>query len=117
MLEHGTLWCLDCHLAEDRDRLHLANGAPVEFPDSWKLCTQCHGGKLEDWQAGVHGKQSGAWHGDREYVTCVVCHNPHQPKFAAREPRPAPKRPEEIVLPGTRVAAASPEHHPETDHE
>ncbi len=61
VLEHGTLWCLDCHLAEDRDRLHLANGAPIEFVESWRLCTQCHGKKLADWQAGVHGKRTGNW--------------------------------------------------------
>jgi hypothetical protein len=97
-LAHGTLWCLHCHDSDDPNKLHLADTTLIEFEDSWKLCTQCHGKKLPEWRAGVHGKVTGHWRGDREYVTCVACHEPHSPPTEAIEAEPIPKRPEEIFL-------------------
>ena len=52
-------WCLDCHDAADRDLLHLASGERVPFEESYRLCGQCHGEKLRDWRAGVHGRRTG----------------------------------------------------------
>lgn len=86
-------WCLDCHDAADRDVLHLASGEPVPFEESYRLCGQCHGEKLRDWRAGVHGRRSGEWNGHKTYLLCAHCHNPHQPRFASVEPKPAPVRP------------------------
>lgn len=94
VLSHGDLWCLDCHEMVNRDRLRLASGATVSFDETWRLCTQCHGNKLDDWRAGVHGKQTGSWRGDREYAACVSCHDPHKPTFKAIKPKPAPHPPE-----------------------
>jgi len=108
-LRHGTLWCLDCHDADHRDKLHLANEARVAFEESWKLCTQCHGQRLAEWRAGIHGKRVGHWWGAKQYSTCVSCHSPHSPHFKALEPKPPPKRPEQIVLP--TVAAHLEEPH------
>lgn len=96
-LAHGDLWCLSCHDAEDRDRLHLADGTEVKFENSWQLCTQCHSKKLADWRAGVHGKRTGHWRGPSEYRTCVGCHNPHSPPFEPIAPKPPPVRPEQIT--------------------
>jgi hypothetical protein len=87
-------WCLDCHSAEDRDKLHLAGGERIEFTESYKLCGQCHGDKYRDWRAGVHGKRSGQWDGAKTYMLCVHCHNAHAPAFQPIEPKPAPRRPE-----------------------
>jgi hypothetical protein len=92
-LAHGDLWCLHCHEANDRDQLHLADGVAVGFDESWRLCTQCHGAKLDDWRAGVHGKRVGHWWGPKQYATCVSCHRPHEPRFAPIEARPPPLRP------------------------
>ncbi len=86
-------WCLDCHDAQNRDVLHLASGEPVPFEESYRLCGQCHGEKLRDWRAGVHGRRTGEWNGHRKYLLCAHCHNPHQPRFAKLEPKPAPVRP------------------------
>lgn len=86
-------WCLDCHDATNRDQLHLASGEPVKFEESYKLCGQCHGEKLRDWRAGVHGRRTGNWNGEKQYLLCVHCHSPHQPRFQAIAPKPAPKRP------------------------
>jgi hypothetical protein len=90
-------WCLDCHDADARDRLHLASGEPVPFEESYRLCGQCHGEKYRDWRAGVHGRRVGFWNGAKRYLLCVHCHNPHQPRFKALVPKPVPHRP---VRPG-----------------
>lgn len=86
-------WCLDCHDANDRDHLHLASGELVRFDESYRLCGQCHGEKLRDWRAGVHGRRTGDWNGHKRYLLCANCHNPHQPRFKAIAPSPAPQRP------------------------
>ncbi len=86
-------WCLDCHDATDRDWLHLASGERVSFDESYRLCGQCHGEKLRDWRAGVHGRRSGDWNGAKGYLLCAHCHNPHQPRFRAIAPKPAPTPP------------------------
>jgi hypothetical protein len=99
-LAHGELWCLNCHDADQRDMLHLSDDTLIEFQESWRLCTQCHGKKLADWRAGVHGKRTGHWRGPKDYQTCVVCHDPHEPLFEALEPDPPPWRPEMVRLNG-----------------
>ena len=85
-------WCLDCHDTENRDRLHLASGELVPFDESYQLCGQCHGEKYRDWRAGVHGRRIGQWNGEKKYLLCVHCHSPHQPRFKALKPQPAPRR-------------------------
>ena len=86
-------WCLDCHDTNNRDRLHLASGETVAFEESYRVCGQCHGEKYRDWRAGVHGRRIGEWNGAKQYLLCVHCHSPHQPRFKSLEPRPAPRRP------------------------
>jgi len=102
---HGELWCLQCHDLHNREKLRLADGSLIAFEDSWQLCTQCHGKKLADWRAGVHGKRTGHWRGPKEYQPCVFCHNPHAPRFAPIAPKPPPVRPEQIVLNGSASEA------------
>ena len=94
-LKHAQpqLWCLDCHDADNRDVLHLASGEPVPFDESYRLCGQCHGEKLRDWKAGVHGRRTGNWNGAKQYLLCVHCHSPHQPHFKPLAPKPMPNRP------------------------
>jgi hypothetical protein len=86
-------WCLDCHDATDRDQLHLASGERVPFTESYRLCGQCHGEKLRDWRAGVHGRRIGQWNGHKQYLLCAHCHSPHQPRFKPIVPKPAPEPP------------------------
>ncbi len=83
-------WCLDCHDATNRDKLHLADGRLIDFKESYKLCGQCHGPKLRDWKVGIHGKRTGLWNGQKKYLLCAHCHNPHSPKFKKIKPEPAP---------------------------
>ena len=91
--DESNRWCLDCHDAGDRDRLHLASGEAVPFEESYRVCGQCHGEKYRDWRVGVHGRRIGQWNGAKEYLLCVHCHNPHQPRFKALAPKPAPLPP------------------------
>lgn len=89
-------WCLDCHDAVNRDQLHLADGRPVKFTESYRLCGQCHGPTLRNWQVGEHGKRTGSWSGAKQYLLCPSCHNPHSPKFKPLEPEHPPVRQELI---------------------
>jgi hypothetical protein len=86
-------WCLDCHDAQNRDVLHLASGEKIPFDESYRLCGQCHGEKYRDWRAGVHGRRTGQWNGQKSYLLCVHCHSPHQPHFKPMTPKPAPLPP------------------------
>jgi hypothetical protein len=83
-------WCLDCHDLNERNYLKLASGKLLDFKESYKLCGQCHGEKFRDWKVGVHGKRTGFWNGQKEYLLCVNCHNPHSPKFNELTPEPPP---------------------------
>ena len=87
-------WCLDCHDAANRDQLHLAGGEPVSFEESHRLCGQCHAGEHRDWRAGVHGRRTGRWDGEKQYLLCVHCHDSHRPAFQPIAPMPAPRPPE-----------------------
>jgi Doubled CXXCH motif (Paired_CXXCH_1) len=89
----GQRWCTDCHNLENRDKLRLVSGELIDFTESYRLCGQCHGDKFRDWKVGVHGKRTGNWNGDKQYLLCVHCHNPHDPKFKALKPLPPPERP------------------------
>ncbi len=98
-LHHGpNQWCLDCHDATNRDNLHLAGGEKISFDKSYLLCGQCHGDKLRDWRIGIHGKRTGSWNGQKQYLLCVNCHNPHSPHFRPLKPMPPPTRPENIKM-------------------
>ncbi len=97
-IKHGPRerWCFDCHNPLDRDKLRLVSGALIDFKVSYRLCGQCHGPKLRDWRAGVHGKRTGQWNGTKQYLLCVHCHNPHAPRFKDLKPMAVPKRPSEL---------------------
>jgi hypothetical protein len=89
-------WCLDCHNTDNRDVLRSVGGKPITFEESYYLCGQCHGTIFRDWKAGVHGKRTGSWNGEKQYRLCVHCHIPHWPRFKPIEPMPPPDKPEDI---------------------
>jgi hypothetical protein len=96
--DSANRWCLDCHDLKNRDYLRLASGTLISFDESYKLCGQCHGEKLRDWKAGVHGKRTGYWNGKKQYLLCVNCHSPHSPHFKPIKPLPPPVRQKDIKL-------------------
>ena len=89
-------WCFDCHNPDNRDRLRLANGKLIRFEESYNLCGQCHGTILREWKVGLHGKRTGMWNGEKQYLLCVHCHWPHDPEFKAITPLPPPVKPSDI---------------------
>jgi hypothetical protein len=89
----GQRWCLDCHNPQDRDTLRLVSGEVISFSESYRLCGQCHGDKFRDWRVGIHGKRTGFWNGDKQYLLCAHCHDPHAPAFKPLKPLPPPHRP------------------------
>lgn len=89
-------WCLDCHDAQNRDKLHLADGRLIDFTESYRLCGQCHGPTLRNWKAGEHGKRTGSWSGAKQYLLCASCHSPHSPHFKPLKPKAPPLRQEAI---------------------
>lgn len=91
-------WCLACHNESNRDSLVLAGGKLLGFDESYKLCGQCHGPKIRDWRLGIHGKRTGEWNGQKQYLLCVHCHDPHSPQIKKLEPMPPPRRPEKIKI-------------------
>jgi hypothetical protein len=89
-------WCFDCHHPGNRDKLRLANGRLIGFEESYNLCGQCHGTILREWKAGLHGRRTGYWNGEKQYLLCVHCHWPHEPKFKQIKPLPPPVAPSDI---------------------
>jgi len=85
--------CVNCHDAENRERLTLRDGVTVPFADTPQLCAQCHGTVYRDWERGTHGKTLGSWvtNSDAQRrLSCNECHNPHVPKYDSYKPLPAP---------------------------
>lgn len=110
ILDHaeGQRWCLDCHNLNDRDKLRLVSGEVIPFTESYRLCGQCHGDKYRDWRVGIHGKRTGYWNGEKQYLLCAHCHDPHSPSFKAMKPMPPPVRPENLNRQGALEATG---HH------
>jgi hypothetical protein len=86
----GRIWCLNCHLIDDRDFLHTLKGEKVDFDEAYLVCGQCHSNRQKDWYFGGHGKRVYNWKGEREIYSCTHCHDPHDPAVKPREPSKAP---------------------------
>jgi formate-dependent nitrite reductase cytochrome c552 subunit len=112
VLDHGTLggWCYRCHTKDDIDHLHLSDGTLVSFNEAYELCGSCHGDKLRDWKAGIHGLTTGYWLGERNRRSCPACHDPHSPHFPLMTPEHAP------ALPRTVSPSDVVNEHPEAEH-
>jgi len=91
-------WCLDCHSAKSRDNLRLINGERVPFNEYYRVCEQCHKRVYREWKMGVHGKRTGLWNGEKQYMHCAQCHDPHNPPFKPLQPMPAPRTPLNIKV-------------------
>ncbi|NJX14182.1 cytochrome c3 family protein [Tamlana crocina] len=88
-LDHAnqnTMNCVTCHNPYNMDGLKSLTGNHIDFNNSYNLCNQCHAQQFEDWKGGAHGKRIGGWAPPRASMTCVNCHNPHEPHFESRWP-------------------------------
>lgn len=84
--EENIMNCAGCHNASDMNTLKSLTGKPIDFNYSYKQCSQCHSKEFKDWTGGAHGKNLGGWTSPRIAMTCVNCHNPHQPHIASKWP-------------------------------
>lgn len=92
--DHGELVCGQCHDADDRDQLRLANGETLPFTHVIEVCGQCHGPQYRDYKKGTHGGMQGYWdlsRGPRTRNNCVHCHDPHAPAYPTVTPEPPPR--------------------------
>lgn len=86
--------CLNCHFDSNRNKLRLHGNKSITFDKSEMLCAQCHGTTWRDWKNGSHGRVQGSWQEyaeERNRLTCVACHDPHQPAFPGIKPLPGPQ--------------------------
>jgi len=84
--DENAMNCATCHNGNAMDHLKSLTGNAVDFNRSYKLCSQCHTTQFEDWKGGAHGKNIGSWSEPRAAMTCVNCHNPHQPQIESKWP-------------------------------
>ncbi|NER13656.1 cytochrome C [Leptobacterium flavescens] len=82
----NTMNCATCHNGNDMNQLQSLTGNQIDFNNSYLLCSQCHSKQFEDWKGGAHGKRINSWTPPRASMSCVNCHNPHQPHFESRWP-------------------------------
>jgi len=85
--------CYNCHNEANLELLQPRDGRELKFAQSTQLCGSCHGPTLRDWEGGAHGRVNGFWRanlGEKTRKDCVNCHDPHAPKYPARNPAPPP---------------------------
>ena len=116
-LQHGrgSIWCLDCHHTETRNKFVDHGTGEIDFNQPQKLCGKCHGPLYRDWRAGIHGKRIGEWahDGKKRWFVCTECHNPHDVQQGERNSGFAQIVPEEPPkLPKGMENADHERHHP-----
>ncbi len=82
----NTMNCVTCHDGSSMDNLTSLTGNTLGFNHSYQLCAQCHTSQFDDWKGGAHGKKIASWAPPRASMTCMNCHNPHDPGFKSRWP-------------------------------
>lgn len=86
-------WCYVCHYPNSLDLLRLESGKLVSYEKSYEQCIQCHITNYSFWAVGLHGRRTGMWNGEKQYLSCVYCHNAHTPKFKPLVPKKPPLKP------------------------
>lgn len=84
--------CITCHRPETPHQLLLRDGKRIKIDHVDLLCGQCHGIKHRKWLIGMHGKVVDSWKtAERKRLSCIVCHDPHTPKFPKLEAKAPPR--------------------------
>ncbi len=88
-----TRWCYYCHSSTNLDSLKFETGRLTGYRKSYELCVQCHVTKYAEWEVGIHGRRIGEWNGEKEYLSCITCHDAHSPRFKPIESMKPPLKP------------------------
>jgi hypothetical protein len=86
--------CFNCHDPAKLNQLVTRDGTRLKLADATPLCASCHGPTFRDWEAGIHGRTTGAWDrtsGSTTRLECASCHDPHAPAFPRMIPLPGPR--------------------------
>lgn len=86
--------CRNCHVTDQGAGIKFLTGKSLQRKEIPELCGQCHGVVKRDWENSIHGKKLDTWKSSGRKLTCVDCHDPHDPKFKSMKAYPPPKRPE-----------------------
>lgn len=89
--------CSFCHSSKSPNQLNLLDGTQIHFEETYKLCAQCHGKIIYDWQHGIHGRLTGRWDGEKSIYSCTLCHNAHDPKFKSMNSTAKPIAPKYVI--------------------
>ncbi|MBM4054976.1 MAG: hypothetical protein FJ264_09985 [Planctomycetes bacterium] len=104
-LHHGkTTICLSCHHKTNRNVYVTNDGQEIPSDKPEELCSQCHGTTYRDWKVGTHGRANGYWNSKEKgwyLLTCIECHNPHNPAFPKLVPMSGPVNTGRHVKKGT----------------
>lgn len=92
-LNSENKWCYTCHYPNALDLLRLESGKLVSYQKAYEQCIECHITNYTFWSAGLHGRRTGMWNGNKQYLSCIYCHNAHTPKFKPIVPKKPPLRP------------------------
>lgn len=84
--DNNAMNCATCHNGKNMNHLRSITGHTIDFDESYKLCSQCHQKQFTDWTGGAHGKRIESWAPPRASMTCVNCHNPHDPHIKSKWP-------------------------------
>jgi hypothetical protein len=90
-LKHGGQTCRTCHQVPGFTGFTLADGTPLHYEESMRLCRQCHANRLTEYEHGAHGGMTGYWdltRGPRTRNHCLDCHNSHAPRIPPMVPAP-----------------------------
>ncbi len=94
--------CFNCHDPAKLNQLVTRDGTKLKLTDATPLCASCHGPTYRDWEAGIHGRTTGAWDrvsGSALRLDCTSCHDPHAPAFPRMIPLPPPPAPSGAARP------------------
>lgn len=100
--------CFNCHDPAKLNQLVTRDGTKLKLTEATQLCASCHGPTHRDWEAGIHGRTTGAWNrvsGPVTRLDCTSCHDPHAPAFPRMIPLPAPPHAVTAAHPATPAPA------------
>lgn len=91
--------CILCHSEKKPDQLQLLDATPLSYENSSTQCGQCHGRQFREWKSSIHGKEfRNPKQNKTQKLSCVECHEAHNPKFPSMKAVRPPQKPKFVIL-------------------